>query len=167
MGSSSQDAQRSEFHTLSRLKLAGPGCVLTKVLGFWSHGQWGQCPCQAGLAFLSRVMWLLFSEHPQRSRAMKGMSLHECPAQQMEPEYEWSHRGGTHCTIGHDGRTAVCSGRNQILALLEATCTYRHLHPGLSHAFRGEFKPRLQGHRCHNTEWVLHGGLADSRPFWL
>ena len=147
MGSGSQDAQQSQFHTLSRSKLTGPGCVLTKVLGFWSQGQWGQCPRQAGLVFMSRAMWLLFSEHPQRRHAVKGVSLGECPPQQVEPEYEWSHRGGTHCPTGHNGHVVVRSCRNQVLALLEATCTYRHLHPGLSHVFRGEFNPRLQGHR--------------------
>jgi len=119
-------------HTLSRLKLTGPGCVLTKVLGFWSQGQWGQHPCQAGLAFMSRAMWLLFSEHPQRRHAVKGVSLGECPPQQMEPECEWSHRGGIHCPTGHNGHVVVRSSRNQVLALLEATCTYRHLHPASS-----------------------------------
>lgn len=115
--------------------------------GVWSQGQWGQHPCQAGLAFMSRAMWLLFSEHPQRRHAVKGVSLGECPPQQMEPECEWSHRGGIHCPTGHNGHVVVRSSRNQVLALLEATCTYRHLHPGLSHVFPGEFKPRLQGHR--------------------
>ena len=167
MGSGSQDAQQSQFHTLSRLKLTGPGCVITKVLGFWSQGQWGQHPCQAGLVFMSRAMWLLFSEHPQRRHAVKGVSLGECPPQQMEPECEWSHLGGIHCPTGHNGHVVVLSSRNQVLALLKAMCTYRHLHPGLSHVFPGEFKPRLQGHMWHNAEWTLHQGPANSRPFRL
>ena len=72
---------------------------------------------------MSRAVWLLFSKHPQSRHAVEGVSLGERPPQQMEPEHEWSRRGGSHCPTGHSGPLAVCSSRNQILALLEATCT--------------------------------------------
>lgn len=94
----------SDQSSISRLKLTGPGVCTYKSAGVLVPRAVGTASTPDGLAFLSEAMWLLFSEHPQRSRAMKGMSLGECPAQQMEPEYEWSHQGEPHCPIGHDGR---------------------------------------------------------------